>query len=188
MQLTANFSGQNVTYRKVDSTNRDLRYVLPDWQTERWGYQPRPATPDPGIFPISPTAESWPQTDFCWFPGRWQWFHCDLLAMQAHGVLLRELAPVHRSVIISVWSQLTKNDIAYLNNHGTDVYNNYPMGQTNRGEDPKCESLITCGDEENGHPNVVGFDQCIHHPARLISKSNPQPASMRLAVMLYNGI
>ena len=122
-------------------------WVRPDWETDRWDFAPRPAAPDPGIFPVSKTPESWPQTDYCWFPARWQWAQCDLLALQQYGKLLDDLGKTERAIIIHVFQELTKTDRAYNNYNGTDKYICYPCGKTDRERHPKWESLITCDNE-----------------------------------------
>lgn len=146
-QLTAYFGDTPVEYGQKPASNLTLMYVKPDWQTERWGFKPRPVAPDPGIFPISATPEEWPQTDFCWFPEKWQWFHCDLLAMKKYGKLLNELTASQRTTIITAFQGVTRTDRAYNNYNGTDKFNCYPCKKTNRGADPKWESLITCGNK-----------------------------------------
>lgn len=125
-----------------------LAEVKPDWETYRFSFHTRLATPDPAIFPVSKFPENWPQTDFCWFGESWQWFEVELLSMQMYGVNFVKLSKTEKQIIINVFLKLTQSDRAYNNNNGTDKKNCYPSvnGQpTIRGEDAKWESLITAG-------------------------------------------
>lgn len=132
-----------------------LAYVKPDWLTERWRnedgeYDVRPVAPDPSIFPVSVTPESWEQTDFCRFGKDWQWCQAELLSMQMYGKPYVELRVIQKQIIINVFLKLTQSDRAYNNNNGTDIKNCYVTLNgipIIRGEDAKWESLITAGNK-----------------------------------------
>lgn len=107
----------------------------------------RPVAPDPMIFPLCKDINRWPQTDFCWFPERWQWYLVHGLAMAKYHKFWSDLTRDEKSLIITAFKGLTGSDKVFNNNgHGTDEKNCYPSvtgrDEEIRGEDPRWESLI----------------------------------------------
>lgn len=130
-------------YGRRPAVDLDRFYVLPDWQTKRFNFAPRPAAPDPGIFPVSADVNEWPQTDFCPFGESWQWFYVYVLAMAKYHRLWNDLTRDEKSYIIRAFKGITGSDKAFNNNNGTDIKSCYPCGEI-RNEGAKWESLITC--------------------------------------------
>jgi hypothetical protein len=80
----------------------------------------------------------------------WQIFWADLMSMIQYGKLFQDLTGVQRAHIIQAFTGMTGSDVAFTNDNGTDRYNNYVSGETNKGSDPMVDPLICGGDTKCG--------------------------------------
>ena len=120
-------------------------YVLPDWETQRWGYAVRPVAPAPAVFPLSSDPNTWPDTIYCQLSERWQYFWVDLLAMAKYGKIFSKLNSTQRGYILKAFKGLTGSKAFIANYKGTDIYHNYPGRENIDKPDPQMESLMCCG-------------------------------------------
>lgn len=130
----------------VDETGGLAKYyVLPDWETQRWGHNVRPVAPAPAVFPLSSTPDGWPDSTYCPLNERWQYFWVDLLAMAKYGKILASLSKTQAGYILKAFKGLTGSKAFITNYKGTDKYRNYPGRENTTMPDPQMESLMCCG-------------------------------------------
>jgi hypothetical protein len=179
-----------ITFDLRSSGQLERRYVMKDCETDRFpdGFdvpgQPgnvRRVAPDPCIFPIS-GKNNWPQTDFCWFPERWQWYQVHGMAMAKYGKFWADLTLAERSLVVTAFKGLTGSDKIFNNRQGTDQYNCYPSATGRdpeiRGNDPKWESIFVGGQEYSFYPAVTNDDGwAMRQVYSFYSYENPPPVS-----------
>lgn len=184
MLLSADFNGTTINY-----TSLPRWYVKPDWETERWGYKPRPVTPDPAVFPVSLDPAEWPQTDFCPLTVEWQVFWRNLMAMAKYQQIFSQLSSEQKNFIQTAFNVVTSSDRAFDNSNGTDT------------DHPKQESLICAGNyvyelerkrvyirslkRYDNMVNLYSFDcNDAPPPVTLATLSDPR---VQIAKIVYNG-
>lgn len=120
-------------------------YVLPDWETARWGYAVRPVAPAPAVFPLSSSPDGWPDTTYCPLNEKWQRFWVDLLSMAKYQKVFASLNKTQAGYILKAFKGLTGSKAFITNYKGTDVYHNYPGHENVNKPDPQMESLMCTG-------------------------------------------
>ena len=126
----------------------DRYLVLPDQYIHRFNFHMRPVlktvSGTPAVLPVSIFGQ-WPTTIYCKFPERWQFYHCDLLALSKYGKTFSKLSKVQKFFVIRAFKGTTGSINAFNNGKGTDYYACYPSRQNLNKPDPSWESLICAG-------------------------------------------
>ena len=128
-------------------------YVKPDWLTKEFNFAVRKRAIELGGAPCVFRTGKWVDNSFfrsANLTRAWQFFWADLMSMIQYGKLFKDLIGVQRAHIIQAFTGMTGSTVAFTNDSGTDLYNNYLTGEMRGGHDPMIDPLICGGDTKCG--------------------------------------